>query len=341
MNNQDYKHSPTSPLIRFSDSRRNVVKSKAQQGYFIRQSSILEVFVFNFVPVAITSTILAPLNRIKVILQVQNMIPGAENLTAKKVFKNLKDEEGILSLFRGNNSYTYKLLMKFTMKTVIFDRLKYYNQEFKSNVKKMRFRIYGFDFFMNIIYAVVASGVTLLVTHPFDLAYARIAGQYKPSSRNTIYYKNSRDTFHKAIPLDNVPFFRKYYDGLSYAALHSAVYSSILLVGFSLISYTNIEKKRENNSRGYMNIIGGPAIVALVTGAITYPLDTIKRQMQVSSAKGFNHISRDNLILDFKSSPKKYYNGFFIHMMRSLPFSYIQFIIYHSFVSLLNYRNEK
>ena len=73
MNNQDYKHSPTSPLIRFSDSRRNVVKSKAQQGYFIRQSSILEVFVFNFVPVAITSTILAPLNRIKVILQVQNI----------------------------------------------------------------------------------------------------------------------------------------------------------------------------------------------------------------------------------------------------------------------------
>jgi hypothetical protein len=341
MNNQDNNQFLTFP-IRFSDWRRDKVIKQNQSGYLNRQQSLLETFTFNFLPTAITSSILAPLNRIKVILQVQTLIPGAENLTATKVLNNIKSEESYLALFKGNKSYTLKFFMQFTMKTGIFDRLKYRKDELRTKVRNMKFKILGFDYFMNFIYAVVASSLTLLVSHPFDMAYARIAGQYKIDKNYRMSYHTYKDTFHTAIPQENSPFFKKYYDGLFYAAIQSIIYSSFTLVGFSLISYLNFEEnKSEKYSSRYMNILGGPAIVAIITGIITYPLDTLKRQSQVQSAKGFSYLPRHDIMLELKNHPKNFYKGYHIHLMRSIPFSYIQFFIFQNFVSFLNFTKKE
>jgi len=59
-------------LIKYSNNKRKKIEYLNSHLAIKRKSSLLEQYLFNFVPVAITSAILSPLNRIKIILQVQN-----------------------------------------------------------------------------------------------------------------------------------------------------------------------------------------------------------------------------------------------------------------------------
>lgn len=89
-------------LIRLSNQRRRTVESQKLKNYKIRQYSLVELYTFQFLPVVITSSILAPLNRIKLILQVKDLNTtvegGKNNLTGREVlnsiyiFKNRNNE---------------------------------------------------------------------------------------------------------------------------------------------------------------------------------------------------------------------------------------------------------
>lgn len=59
-------------LIRFSNSRRKVLERQKIKGYTTKTISLWELFIFSFFPCVTTSTILAPLNRIKLIMQVKD-----------------------------------------------------------------------------------------------------------------------------------------------------------------------------------------------------------------------------------------------------------------------------
>jgi hypothetical protein len=73
-------------LVRFSNNRRKVIESQNKKT-ISRKNNFLEFYTFNFLPIAITSTILSPLNRLKVLMQVQDLIP-IKDLEGKKM--NLK-----------------------------------------------------------------------------------------------------------------------------------------------------------------------------------------------------------------------------------------------------------
>jgi hypothetical protein len=63
-------------LINFSNNkRRNIENQKANSNIIFRKNSALEIFVFQYIPLIGASTILAPLNRLKVLLQVKDIIP--------------------------------------------------------------------------------------------------------------------------------------------------------------------------------------------------------------------------------------------------------------------------
>lgn len=73
-------------LVKISDKRRKVVDSQKKKNYVYRKTSLLEQIIFNVVPVLTTSTILAPLNRIKILLQVNKTLV-LKDATAKSLYK--------------------------------------------------------------------------------------------------------------------------------------------------------------------------------------------------------------------------------------------------------------
>jgi len=65
----------TTFLINFSNKRRQLLENqKSNSNILFRKYSILELLGLQYIPVLLTSTILAPLNRIKVIQQCQDLI---------------------------------------------------------------------------------------------------------------------------------------------------------------------------------------------------------------------------------------------------------------------------
>jgi hypothetical protein len=73
-------------LVRFSNNRRKAVESQNKK-IINRKNNFLEFYTFNFLPIAITSTILAPLNRLKILMQVQDFLP-IKDLEGKKINLN-------------------------------------------------------------------------------------------------------------------------------------------------------------------------------------------------------------------------------------------------------------
>lgn len=69
----------TSPVffVRFSDNRRRFIELQNKK-FIQRKNNFLEFYTFNFIPIAITSTILGPLNRLRLLKQISDFIPSKD-----------------------------------------------------------------------------------------------------------------------------------------------------------------------------------------------------------------------------------------------------------------------
>jgi solute carrier family 25 (mitochondrial phosphate transporter), member 23/24/25/41 len=321
-------------VLRFSNWRRQTIQDQQKKGYVQRKRTLMEILVFNYIPCAVSSTILAPLNRAKVILQVQNLLPRSESLTGRQVISHIIKEEGVTSLFKGNGSYCMKILAGMGAKTIFFDRFKNKTINIKDKIQTLKYKVFGINFILDTACAISASTIGLLMTHPYDLAYARIAGNMKFYNKTTPYYKKMRDCFHfndNSVGKDFI--LVKYYHGLIPAALQSIVFSSSTLLGYQMIYRFN----QSDNKKSFMTTLGGPSLVALVASVLSYPFDTLKRQMQVNGARGFKSQLGDlnQSLVNLRLNLKSYYSGFTLHMIRTIPLAPLQYLIFQSLTQLL------
>ncbi len=220
-------------LLRFGNYlRRNTEK---QRGYISKQRSPLELLIFNFIPAGLASTVLAPLNRLRVILQVQSLLPdlpsnenglsGSANKTNTNNTNNTSDpsiktnttskntpsniniriphlistitkSEGYLSLFKGNSAYLSKLFAQFISKTIIIDRTKFFFEYNKKAIDRMKYKILGANLLLDLVCAFVASASTVILSYPFDLVYARMTAQIESANGNSGNYKTIKSCFH-------------------------------------------------------------------------------------------------------------------------------------------------
>lgn len=77
--------------MRISNYFRRNVTSQNNKGYIQKKLSSIEILTFNYVPVLLTSTLLAPLNRMKIILQIQNLLsetPNKKGLSSVSILKS-------------------------------------------------------------------------------------------------------------------------------------------------------------------------------------------------------------------------------------------------------------
>lgn len=91
-------------LVRFSNNRRKFIESQNKK-IIKRKNNFLEFYTFNFLPIALTSTILSPLNRLKILFQVQDFIPISK--------KELNGKKANLSFFVKSNFKNFFINLMF------------------------------------------------------------------------------------------------------------------------------------------------------------------------------------------------------------------------------------
>ena len=69
----------TSPVffVRFSNNRRKYTELQNKK-FTTRKNNFIEFYTFNFIPIVMTSTILAPLSRLKLLKQIGDFIPSKD-----------------------------------------------------------------------------------------------------------------------------------------------------------------------------------------------------------------------------------------------------------------------
>lgn len=210
-------------------------------------------------------------------------------------------EEGYQSLFKGNNTYSFKVFSQFMFKVLLLDRLKDKSKTFDKYLKSKNLDIFGTEYIVRVGMTFWSSFLSVVFTYPFDMAYTRIAGsmnRYNQYVRagdafHVIEVQNPGETPKSEMKAPSRNPFAKYYGGMSVALYQAVLYSTITLTGYQLLHYSmelkniNETMKETNYLIRYIKTFAATSGIGLLASVITYPLDTLKRQMQVNGARGY------------------------------------------------------
>ncbi|KAI1716996.1 mitochondrial carrier protein [Ditylenchus destructor] len=224
---------------------------------------------------AISKTAVAPIDRVKILLQVQE---ASTMITSETRYKGIVDvlvrvpkEQGILALWRGN----------------VANVIRYFPQQafnFAFNDTYKRIFLQGYDkkrdfwkYFAGSLAAGGAAGATSLTfIYPLDFARTRLAADVgRGTSRE---FRGMADCLAKIAKSDGVlGLYRGYWVSVHCIIWYRAAYFGIFDTAKSLISP---EKK--------LNFFATWALAQVTTissAAVAYPLDTIRRRVMMQSGR--------------------------------------------------------
>ncbi|KAM7256469.1 hypothetical protein ACFE04_012210 [Oxalis oulophora] len=226
----------------------------------------------------VVHTIVAPIERAKLLLQTQESNFAIINNTNTKRFKGMFDcilrtvkEDGVLSLWRGNGSsvlrYYPSVALNFSLKDLYRNILRNGNSQYSS---------YFSGTPANFIAGAGAGCTTLILIYPLDIAHTRLAAdigrtearQFKGISHflTTIYKKDG---------------IRGVYRGLPASLQGMIVHRGLYFGGFD-----TVKEKLSDESKIEIVLWKRWLVAQGVTtsaGLISYPLDTVRRRMMMQS----------------------------------------------------------
>ena len=258
---------------------------------------------------SITKTGIAPFVRVKTLMQIQSYhnTNNYQNLwgSLKYIIRN----EGIKGLYKGNLINISKAVPNYCMK---FTLNEYY---IKYLLKKNNCESMNSLKFINLLEAGVITGaVQTTLVYPIDLVRTRIIQDKQMLGKDISIYKCARDIIKKR--------------GLIalYTGFSPAIVSAPFYVGLSLANYQYL--KCQDNILSNSFIAGG--IAGVTSQTLTYPGDTIKKQMQVNGMKSTRYTGLMDCIKTMykQNGMKGFYRGFWINTFKAAPEIGLKFLVY-------------
>lgn len=311
---------------------------------------------------AIGKTVLAPIERIKIILQTQSMLNKSfghrpfEGLFSG--IHRISSDQGIAALWRGNFANCLRIVPTYAMRFTLFDRFR----DFMT--PKDCSSLADLSLFRQMMAGGLSGFSTMLVTYPLDLARTRLAADVR-SSRSKI--ENSklgrRDATRTLVGMllktKRAEGVTGLYKGVCISLVEIAPYVAISLGGYEFLKAQllpsllndDLAKPEDLAFRRTAFSLGCGWFSGLCASLVCYPMDTIKRQLMLDGAwvkegrhEGGN--SRGNVVWSrkykgkirncFRSLYKQgkmqgrvlapFYAGCFINAMKSSPAAAITFV---------------
>lgn len=223
----------------------------------------------------ISKTVVAPIERVKLLLQVQaastQIKPEAQYKGIVDCFSRVSREQGALSFWRGN---TANVIRYFPTQALNFAFKDIYKQIFLGGVKKDQF----WRFFAGNLASGGAAGATsLLFVYPLDFARTRLAADVgKGTSRMYTGLVNCITTIFKS---DG---FKGLYQGFGVSVGGIIVYRAAFFGGYDTLRDVILADPK--NAPVWQKWLVAQTVTTLA-GIISYPFDTVRRRMMMQAGR--------------------------------------------------------
>ena len=241
------------------------------------ESNFIFDFVLGGVSAGVSKTLVAPIERVKLLLQLQDAKKGMEDASKKykgivDCFLRVNQEQGFASFWRGNFS---NVLRYFPAQA--------FNFAFKDTIKKI-FPFYSSkndlikSFIVNMVSGGIAGSISLTLLYPLDFIRTRLATDIGKSEIDR-EFAGMKDLIVKIIKSDGIPgIYRGLGVSIACAFFYRALYFGLFDTGKERI-FSNM------NDTGFFTMFLFAQFVTTVSGLATYPLDTVRRRMMMQSGR--------------------------------------------------------
>ncbi|XP_041921137.1 solute carrier family 25 member 16 [Alosa pseudoharengus] len=304
-----------------SSPGRPQIPNPAQRDYYWVRS-----FVAGGVAGCCAKSTIAPLDRVKILLQAHN--PHYKHLGVFATLKAVPKKEGFLGLYKGNGAMMVRIFPYGAIQFMAFD-----------NYKKFLSKRLGISGHIHRLMAGSMAGMTAVIcTYPLDVVRARLAFQVTGYHRytgianafQTIYLKEGG--------------FSGFYRGLTPTIIGMAPYAGFSFFTFGTLKSMGLAHAPELVGRPsldnpdvlvlkpHVNLLCG-GIAGAIAQTISYPLDVARRRMQLGSAlpdsekcctltKTLKHVYHQHGV------KKGLYRGLSLNYIRCIPSQAVAFTTY-------------
>ncbi|CAL8463599.1 g3133 [Coccomyxa elongata] len=272
---------------------------------------------------ALAKTAVAPLERVKILLQVQAMseVPQKDKYRGLiDALKRIPQREGYLALYRGNGANVLRLVPEVGLKFAL-------NDQFRTMFTPSDGRPIGFE---GRLAAGAATGILkTALFYPLDLAWTRLAADTAGKTDRRLY----TGLLHCISQTYHYEHLRGLYKGV---VLSGATVVPYLAVSFAVYDHLKAQLPDDRASRATwwhpLAKIGMGATAGIVAQGVAYPADTVRRRMQLSGSVGqkivytgyWDCVRRMAQI----EGPSSFYRGIGVSILRTAPAAAIQFVTY-------------
>lgn len=234
-------------------------------------------FMLGGVAGGISKTVVAPIERVKLLLQVQDasaQMKGQVKYSGMvNCFKRVQAEQGFLSFWRGNMA---NIIRYFPTQALNFAFKERYQKIFIRHDKKTDF----WKFFAGMLAAGGAAGATgMCFVYPLDFARTRLGADIGKTASDR-QFNGIFDCMKKIVKTDGV---RGLYQGFTVSVIGIIVYRASFFGFYDTIKAMTYENP---DDAGILFCFCVGFAVETAAGIIAYPIDTIRRRMMMQSGAG-------------------------------------------------------
>ncbi|VWU48274.1 ADP/ATP transporter on adenylate translocase [Hepatocystis sp. ex Piliocolobus tephrosceles] len=234
-------------------------------------------FLMGGVSAAISKTVVAPIERVKMLIQTQDSIPEIKSGQVARygglmnTFKRVSQEQGVSSLWRGNLA---NVIRYFPTQAFNFAFKDYFKQVFPKYDKNTDFCKF---FCINTLSGATAGAISLLIVYPLDFARTRLASDIGKGKERQ--FTGLFDCLSKICKNTGV---LSLYNGFGISVTGIIVYRGSyfgLYDSAKALLFTN-----EKNANFFLKWSVAQS-VTILAGLISYPFDTVRRRMMMMSGR--------------------------------------------------------
>jgi solute carrier family 25 (adenine nucleotide translocator) protein 4/5/6/31 len=235
-------------------------------------------FVLGGVSAAISKTAVAPIERIKLLLQTQD---ANAKITSDKKYKGIVDclvrvpkEEGVSAFWRGNLANVIRYFPTQALNFAFKDTYKKIFCPFNPKTDFWKF------FFGNLASGGAAGATSLMVVYPLDFARTRLAADVGKGAADR-QFTGLVDCLSKIHKSDGM---KGLYQGFGVSVLGIIIYRACYFGGYDTLKRVLfVNEGAQKTSILFKFLVA--QIVTGVSGLVSYPLDTVRRRLMMQSGR--------------------------------------------------------
>jgi solute carrier family 25 (adenine nucleotide translocator) protein 4/5/6/31 len=245
------------------------------EGSEVKTGNFALDFALGGVSAAVSKTAVAPIERVKLLLQTQ---AANKKLAGDKAYKGIMDvlvrvpkEEGVSAFWRGNLA---NVIRYFPTQALNFAFKDTYKKIFCPYNPKTEFWKF---FFGNLASGGAAGATSLMFVYPLDFARTRLAADVGKTATDR-QFNGLVDCINKVRAVDGV---KGLYQGFGVSVLGIIAYRACYFGGYDTAKRTLLSDPK--TSVLYKFLVA--QVVTTVSGLLSYPLDTVRRRLMMQSGQ--------------------------------------------------------